>query len=200
LSGTFTLKLEKTDRCQLGDADVIRADLAATNTATALLTIEDQQGSVFFRADVSTRIFFGAHKIRLPASTAGTLGVYLCKDARKTGRCSDKPAAAMGDLANLTMFSSPEDDRSPYQTDKIYYYQPLQPVVASDPGAKKSFELLRTTGALPLAVEGKSAKLPLTALNKKACRRHARLVVEQMLRVSDPEIGWPGPIKSVERN
>ena len=134
----LALSFEVEQECQFGDLDVILADLTLSGKLTTddlLVTVEPivSAGSSFQRV---TQRLTGAQiaaglRMELPVQAIKStehLGVFLCRDRKRTGRCNDKSIYDYGQLErSLQKGGSPKVRAD----DKIYFFQYL----LAEPGA-----------------------------------------------------------------
>ncbi len=128
LDGTLNISVVVERECQLGDFDIMAADLALNGKASdpdLLISLEpivagDSPG-------VSTRVSLDqlerGYAIKLPLPKLEEprhLGVFICRDRQKTGTCANKALFNFGEIQASVNHGGDQNVR---KNDKVFFYQ-----------------------------------------------------------------------------
>jgi len=202
------LRIKSTPRCMFGDFDLIAADMGGGKQGSLILTVErlDEpaapplaMASLYgpgLGAAILSRDGYGLELPPAAASAPQLLGIYICRDAARTGRCGDKPLVPFGQA--LDAHSSKNPAAQVKVADKVYFFSfiiasggkihfsnqlfdddvlarlPAQVRAllksAPDPAAfTRLTKAIRTIGSEPLALDGGKLVIDLPRVDIRRC-------------------------------
>lgn len=120
--------LEKTLSCDPGDYEAITESLKQSAEKSLLLSlesisVEDTFEPVTMQINESEFVHGFSRTVDVPATLGPRqLGLFLCKDSEKVGRCAHKPVVGINELLRENLKQGREG-RGAEAPDRIYYFQ-----------------------------------------------------------------------------